>query len=98
MKIIFDALAKKEYDDAIEYYNLEIAGLGSKFDEEIKIGLDNIKKYPEIGSKVKGDVRKYIINKFPYKILYSIEDGYIYILAIAHNHRKPNYWIERDEI
>ncbi len=37
---------------------------------------------------------KVIFNEFPYKILYSIEKDHIYIIAVAHQHRKPNYWID----
>ena len=36
MKIIFDTLAKDEYNDTIEYYEFELAGLGNKFKEEVK--------------------------------------------------------------
>ena len=37
MRIIFDDLAEREYDDTIEYYEIEIKGLGERFKAEIKI-------------------------------------------------------------
>lgn len=95
MRIIFDDLAKKEYDDTIEYYEIEIKGLGSRFKAEIKRALRNILKFPTIGTIEEADIRRYILHKFPFKILYSIEKDYIYIIAIAHMHREPNYWIKR---
>lgn len=45
--------------------------------------------------KVKKDIRKCIVNKFPFNILYSIEGDYILVIAIAHHHRSPDYWIDR---
>lgn len=95
MKILFDKLAKMELDDASEYCEFEVAGLGKKFREEVKRGIFRIHEYPEAWAKEKNDVRRYLIHKFPYKILYSIEKDYIYIIAIAHCHRRPNYWIDR---
>ena len=95
MKIRFDHLAVKELEDAIEYYEIQQKGLGQKFKDEIKRSLKIIKRFPEIGSSEKGDVRKFLLHKFPYKILYSIENKYIYVIAIAHLHREPTYWLKR---
>ncbi len=95
MKVIFDKLAKKELDDSIEYYEIEIKGLGIRFREEIKRSLRIIKKMPKIGSPESENVRRYILHKFPCKILYSNEKDHIYIVAIAHMHREPKYWTNR---
>jgi hypothetical protein len=37
-----------------------------------------------------------ILSRFPYKLLYSVETDCIYIIAVAHLHRAPDYWVERD--
>jgi len=37
-----------------------------------------------------------MLNKFPYKLLYSIEKDHVFIIAVAHLHRKPDYWIDRE--
>lgn len=95
MNVIFDDLANEEFNDAVEYYEFQVEGLGKRFKEEIKRALRTIKRFPEIGVVEEGDIRRYILHKFPYKILYSIEKDYIYIIAIAHMHREPNYWIKR---
>ena len=95
MKIIFDDLAKAEYEDAVEYYDIELPGLGIRFKNEIKRALRTIKKFPKIGMIEEGDIRRYILHKFPFKILYSFEKDYIYIIAVAHTHREPMYWINR---
>ena len=50
MRIIFDDFANEEYKDAIEYYEIEIKGLGKRYKTEIKRALRTIRKYPTIGS------------------------------------------------
>lgn len=95
MKVLFDKLANLELDDASEYYEFEVPGLGVRFKEEVKRGIRRICEYPGTWAIEKGDVRRYLLHMFPYKILYSIEKDYIYIIAIAHCHRRPDYWIDR---
>ena len=95
MKILFDELASLEYQDAIEFYELEVQGLGLRFKEEVKRALRNLIKFPDMGSIEKADIRRCILHKFPYKILYSNEGELLYIITIAHMHREPNYWINR---
>jgi len=95
MRVIFDDLAKIELDDGKEYYEMEVIGLGKRFKQELKRAINIIKKMPKIGSPESENIRRYILHKFPYKVLYSIEKDHIYVIAIAHLHREPMYWINR---
>ncbi|MEW6614970.1 MAG: type II toxin-antitoxin system RelE/ParE family toxin [Thermodesulfobacteriota bacterium] len=97
MKVIFSKYAKQELDDATHYYEVEQPGLGRRFREEIGKAARRISEYPEAWSVERSDVRKCILHKFPYKLLYSIEEDHIFIIAVAHQHRKPDYWIRRKE-
>ena len=94
MDIEVTEFARLEFDDAIQYYELEKKGLGLQFKSEIKKALDRIQKYPFAWPIEKGTVRKYILHKFPYKILYSTKEDKIIILAVGHQHRKPGYWAD----
>ena len=40
-------------------------------------------------------IRKALIIKFPYALLYRIEKENIYILAVMHQKRKPNDWLRK---
>lgn len=95
MKVIFNELAVEELEDAVSYYELEVKGLGGRFKEEVKKSISRITNHPYAWSIEKAEVRKYLLHKFPYKILYSIEKDHIYIIAVAHQHRRPNYWVDR---
>ena len=94
MKIIFSEFAVKELKDSIDYYELEFHGLGQKFKDEILTAINRIKKFPQAWTKVTKEIRKYTLHNFPYNIFYSEEENYIFIIAIAHHHRKPEYWIK----
>lgn len=96
MQIIFSKYAKLELDDAIHFYELEHQGLGRRFRKEVKGSAIRISEYPEAWSVERGDIRKCLLHSFPYKILYSVEKDHLFIIAIAHQHRKPDYWIDRE--
>ena len=98
MKVIFSKYAKFELEDAVKFYELEYQGLGQKFKDEVKKTIKRITEYPKAWSIEHREVRKAILHKFPYKVLYSIEDNHIFIIAIAHLHRKPYYWVERENL
>jgi len=97
MRVIFSKYAKLELDDAIHYYELEYKGLGLRLREEVKDAATRISEYPEAWSLERGDVRKCLLHKFPHKLLYSVEEDHVFIIAIAHQHRKPDYWIDREQ-
>ena len=97
MEVIFSKFAKLELEDAILFYELEFEGLGLRFKEEVKKAAIRVSEYPKAWSVERGDVRKCLLHKFPYKLLYSIEDDHIFIIAVAHQHRKPDYWIDREK-
>ena len=94
-KIEFLPTALLELNDAIEYYDLELPGLGTKFKEEVRTSLKRVSVFPRAWSIIRPEIRKCIMHKFPYNILYSIQENTILVIAIAHHHRHPDYWIER---
>ena len=95
MNIRIAKIARQEFNEAREFYEIEQAGLGARFKKEIKNAILRIKQFPFAWTIERGEVRHYLVHKFPYKILYSIQQDNIVILAFAHQHRKPNYWIDR---
>lgn len=97
MKVVFSKYAQQELLDAECYYELECEGLGRRFKEEARKAAVRIAEYPEAWSVERGEVRKCLLLKFPYKLLYSIETDHIVVLAVAHQHRKPDYWVDCNE-
>ena len=98
MKVLFSKYARQELLDAVRYFELEYPGLGRRFKEEVRKAAVRISEYPLAWSLERGDVRKCLLHKFPYKLLYSIENNHILVLAVAHQHRKPDYWVDHNKM
>ncbi len=92
MKINFLEIAQIELDDAIEYYNYELPGLGDAFLTEALNALDRIGEFPEAWHPSSKRTRRCQTRRFPYGIIYQIREQEILVVAIAHFHRKPDYW------
>ncbi len=95
MRIRFLEIAQIELDDAIEYYNYEVPGLGDAFLTEVLNSLDRIGKYPEAWQPSSKRTRRCQTRRFPYGIMYQIRKDEILVVAIANLHRKPDYWKDR---
>ena len=95
MRIEFTEPATIELDDAIEYYELQLTGLGKKFFSDVIETLELISKFPQLFTQNSDNTRKAVLRKFPYNLIYSLLNNNIYIIAVAHQNRAPEYWIDR---
>ena len=95
MRVEFSAEAKREFEDGRNYYERQVAGLGARFAADIRSALVRLRNWPLAAPVERGDIRRLILGRFPYKLLYSVEQDVIYVIAVAHMHRAPDYWIER---
>lgn len=91
----FHELADQELNEAAQYYELETPGLGHAFLNEVERCLRFISEHPEAGPVVRGHVRRRLLRRFPYALLYSIKPQGIRILAVMNLKRRPNYWVGR---
>lgn len=94
MKLKILELAALEIDDGHAYYNLQQANLGDRFKKDVQIAIDTIVSSPKLYPQVDGSIRRAILHRFPYSIFYTIDDDTVVILSVAHQRRKPYYWIE----
>ena len=95
MRVSFHELAERELNDAAIYYERESRGLGGKFLDEVERYIDAIVQNPNAGVKARGEIRRRILRKFPYGILYSLQGNGIRVLAVMNLKRRPTYWIRR---
>ena len=92
MNVRFLSTAHYELDEAHEWYEAQVAGLGGKFIEELWVATRRIMIFPESCEEVAPGVRKCLMRRFPYMLIYTVEQSDILVLAVAHQHRKPLYW------
>jgi hypothetical protein len=48
-----------------------------------------------IGVSVTADLQRQRLNRFPYSLLYHHADDEIFVLAVMHHSRNPDYWKDR---
>ena len=91
----FHPEADDEFCEAIDYYEVCQAGLGQDFYTEVNSAIGRIRDLPEAWPVFDGDVRRCLTYRFPYGVLYSIEEDGIFVLAVMHLKRSPDYWKHR---
>jgi plasmid stabilization system protein ParE len=87
--------AERELDDAIAWIEGDRPHYGVLFSEAFDTAIERLLEYPAIGKRVRGDVRRWVLRRWRYVIVYSIEEYGIDIVAVAHQSRRPNYWRKR---
>ena len=72
-------------------------GLGGDLFDAIVATIDLIRTHPEIGRPRSGRLqsREMAVNGFPYRVVYRIREHDVYVVAIAHMRRRPDYWKHR---
>jgi len=93
--IKFHSEAKKEFFETAEYYEEQVVGLGDDFIDEVGKVLDVIEQQPASGTKITKAERRFLVSRFPYGIIYSVQEDRITIFAIMNLRRKPGYWKSR---
>ena len=97
MRVRFLELAQYELDDAFLWYEEQMPGLGRELLDEVDRSIRRVARWPLAGKEISTDVRRCLVKRFPYGIIYGIEEDMIVVVSFAHLHRKPYYWIERWE-
>jgi plasmid stabilization system protein ParE len=87
--------AESEFLSSVTYYEECQAGLGYDFAREIHSAVQGIVDYPEVWPLFYGNIRRKMVNRFPFAILFNDDNGFTYILAVMHLSRDPNYWKSR---
>jgi plasmid stabilization system protein ParE len=91
----FLEIAEIELDQAIRWYRAQAPGLGDAFLIEVLATADRIVRFPDAWHPLDEEVRRCRLSRFPYALIYTIDNGDILVLAVAHLHRRPNYWRDR---
>ena len=97
MQIFFHPDAQDELNRAISHYEDNEPRLGYQFAVEIFAAVERIKTNPILWPMLDYEVRRCLVHRFPYGVIYSVDEqrSIVLILAVMHLHRQPGYWSER---
>jgi hypothetical protein len=96
-------LADAELMNAIAHYEGERDGLGFELFERYETAALHALRFPESGSPVDSKrltrmgivMRRFSLERFPYDLVTLVVEDDLLIVAVAHQHRRPGYWLGR---
>ncbi len=77
------------------WYQEQANGLGDDFLDELESAYQAIKELPRTWPLFQSGLRRFVLSRFPFSVIYREHNDSIYIVAVMHNSRKPGYWLHR---
>ena len=96
--VIVDIEALQDIQEATNWYNLQVKGLGSRFQKQVKFQIDSLKNDALIYTNRYSYVRCMLIKDFPFMVHYVIEEytSSVTVFAVIHTSKNPKIWQERN--
>jgi hypothetical protein len=95
--IQFLTLAQQEVDEAVAWLEDRAEGKEIDFLDELDRVVRLVRAYPLAWPEIEPEIRRCLFARFPYSLIYGVDDKLIIVIAVAHFHREPLYWIDRLE-
>jgi plasmid stabilization system protein ParE len=95
MKLEFHPDAELELLESAFCYEIEVPGLGERLSAEVKRVTELLLSHPELGPAVDSERRQFVLSRLPFTIIYATTSDTLYVLAVAHQRRRPGYWRSR---
>ena len=91
-RVEFHPEAQAEFIAAARFFEGKAEGLGLDFIDMVQRASLRLLQFPHSGRPVSRRVRRLLVPRFFYGLLYRVETGRIFIVAVAHPRRRPGYW------
>ncbi|MBL8817445.1 MAG: type II toxin-antitoxin system RelE/ParE family toxin [Planctomyces sp.] len=92
--------AQGEAVAAAIWYEDRQSGLGDEFISELNSAFDVIQRNPLSAPRLEyysgpHEIRRQMLHRFPYAVVYLCRDDEIVVVALAHSRRRPLHWLNR---
>lgn len=100
MKLRIGPEAEDETRAAALWYEQQRSGLGVEFLTAVDVAIQRIRQAPLRFAHVESlpeehNVRRVLVDRFPFMLVYVVQGDEIRIVAVAHTSRRPGYWRNR---
>jgi toxin ParE1/3/4 len=96
MRVEFHPSTVDDVNEAASHYGRARAGLDIEFRTEIDAVIERISRNPSQYPVVETQIRRCIVHRFPYSVLYRVVDpDLVRILVIRHHRRHPQFGLNR---
>jgi toxin ParE1/3/4 len=96
LRVVLDPAAAAELREAALFYEDCCEKLGQEFLASVEAAFGAIARRPTLWRRLKGRFRRCLVHRFPYGVVYAVADDVVYVAAVMHLKRKPDYWESRD--
>jgi plasmid stabilization system protein ParE len=93
--LVFKNGVRQEIDAIYEWHENEREGLGLEFLDELERVLDRLSEQPLVHRKIRNEVRRALLKKFPYSIYYRVPPTRVEVIAVLYSRRDPAIWQAR---
>lgn len=87
--------AQIEIQDALNYYKELSPELSDDLLAKFRLAVSEISLHPNLFQPIRGEYRKINLERFPYKIVFRVDNNALTLVALAHHKRKAFYWKNR---
>jgi toxin ParE1/3/4 len=92
----FHPAAASEHLNSIAFYESRLAGLGADYIAEFEAAMVRVCAMPKsFPLDSPPDIRRIVMQRFPFNVLYREAGNTVQVLAVAHYRRRPGYWLGR---
>src|SRR5688572_22446636 len=95
MEIEFDDEARKEYDEAIDWYLKRSPRAARKFVDEVDAAIHRIAADPQRFARTFANCQTSRVHSYPYVVVFYQTAESLVIVAVAHAKRRSGYWRNR---
>lgn len=95
LPVEFRSEARAEVEAAFAWYERQAVGLGQEFSRAVEAAIDSISRRPASWKLVHKDLRRRILRRFPYSLIYRIDADKVVVVACFHARRDPKRWQSR---
>lgn len=93
--LVVNPEAEADLADAKAWYDRQRQGLGDDFLQRVEGVLSSIERNPELRGTLFGELRGALVERFPYAVIYRIDDDQVTVVAVYHTSRNPRGWQDR---
>lgn len=87
--------AEADYRESVDFYAEDSREIAREFAREFRAVVDLLRERPLIGSPHIEGTRRKLFPRFPHAVVYDVIGEQITVIAVSHQRRDPQYWVDR---
>lgn len=87
--------ALEELEEAVRYLDERTLWVADDLVETYDKAVENIRSHPERCHFIYREFRRCHLKRFPYSVIYRQQDDEVFVIAVMHDKRHPDYWKHR---